>query len=76
MVSLLGGVADARDESLVTLFSLSNSAVLAQFSADCFRGMENAQPEIKARHSGPVTQKSLQLIAAVMIAPLPHWDRL
>lgn len=73
VVSSLNKVADARDESLVTLFSLSNSAVLALFSAECLRGMENAQPEVKVRHSGPVTQKSLLLIAAVMIAPFSHY---
>lgn len=72
VVSLLTEVADARDESLMTLFSLSNSAVLAQFSAECLRGMENAQPDVKAYHSGPVTQKSLHLLAAVMIVPFPQ----
>lgn len=71
VVLSLGEVADARDETLTTLFSLSNSAVLAQFSAECLRGMENAQPEIRVRHSGPVTQKSLLLIAAVTIVPFP-----
>ncbi|RPB16110.1 Mis6-domain-containing protein [Morchella conica CCBAS932] len=64
VISLLNKAADSREESLMTLFSLSHSAVLAQLSAECLRGMENAQPNIKARHSGPVTQKSLALLAS------------
>jgi len=61
---------DAREESLLTLFSLSHSAVLAQFSAECFRILENANdPEMsRTRHAGPVTQKSLQLLATVRTA--------
>jgi hypothetical protein len=66
VISLLNKAADSREESLMTLFSLSHSAVLAQLSAECLRGMENAQPNIKARHSGPVTQKSLALLASVI----------
>jgi len=58
---------DAREESLLTLFSLSHSAVLAQFSAECFRMLENANDSEMSgtRHAGPVTQKSLQLLATV-----------
>lgn len=63
VISLLSNAADSREESLTTLFSLSHSAVLARLSAECLRGMENAQPNIKARHSGPVTQKSLGRLA-------------
>ncbi|KAG0135182.1 Mis6-domain-containing protein [Tuber indicum] len=56
---------DEREESLLTLFSLSHSAVLAQFSAECFRMLENANDSEmrRIRHAGPVTQKSLQLLA-------------
>jgi len=56
---------DAREESLLTLFSLSHSAVLAQFSAECFRMLENVNDSEmnRIRHAGPVTQKSLQLLA-------------
>ncbi|RPB05832.1 Mis6-domain-containing protein [Choiromyces venosus 120613-1] len=57
---------DAREESLLTLFSLSHSAVLAQFSAECFRMLENTNDSemSRTRHAGPVTQKSLQLLAS------------
>ncbi|CUS11905.1 unnamed protein product [Tuber aestivum] len=56
---------DEREESLLTLFSLSHSAVLAQFSAECFRMLENSNDSEmrRTRHAGPVTQKSLQLLA-------------
>ncbi|PWW80391.1 Mis6-domain-containing protein [Tuber magnatum] len=56
---------DEREESLLTLFSLSHSAVLAQFSAECFRMLENTNDSemSRTRHAGPVTQKSLQLLA-------------
>lgn len=61
---------DAREESLLTLFSLSHSAVLAQFSAECFRMLENVNDSEmnRIRHAGPVTQKSLQLLATVRAA--------
>lgn len=61
---------DAREESLLTLFSLSHSAVLAQFSAECFRMLENVNDSEmnRIRHAGPVTQKSLQLLATVRTA--------
>ncbi|KAL7276680.1 hypothetical protein RUND412_000340 [Rhizina undulata] len=56
-------IADAREESLTALFSLSHSAVLAQYATECFRAHEDSEPGIKARHAGPVTQRSLNLLA-------------
>ncbi|KAI9802029.1 MAG: hypothetical protein M1825_003085 [Sarcosagium campestre] len=62
----------ARGLSLPSLFSLSHAVPLAALSIACFREMEddveaedgNGKVRLGARHAGPVTQRSLQQLAA------------
>ncbi|KAI9697992.1 MAG: hypothetical protein M1836_004345 [Candelina mexicana] len=60
--------AESLDHTLPTLFSLSYSSALCALSIACFRDLEEAayagDPEsIVTRHAGPVTQRSLTILA-------------
>ncbi|KAI9718886.1 MAG: hypothetical protein M1812_003770 [Candelaria pacifica] len=60
--------ADGLGHTLPTMFSLSHSTTLCALSIACFRDLEDAayaaDPEsIVTRHAGPVTQRSLTVLA-------------
>ncbi|KAI9789884.1 MAG: hypothetical protein M1835_001351 [Candelina submexicana] len=60
--------AESLDHTLPTMFSLSYSSALCALSIACFRDLEDAayaaDPEsIVTRHAGPVTQRSLTILA-------------
>lgn len=58
---------EALDNSLPTLFSLSQNNVLSALSIACFRDLEDAAEEreegsLSVRHAGPVSQRSLAVL--------------
>lgn len=60
--------ADSLGHTLPTLFSLSYNSALCALSIACFRDLEDAayaaDPDsIETRHAGPVTQRSLSVLA-------------
>ncbi|SLM36890.1 Histone-fold [Lasallia pustulata] len=68
VVPALREYVEALDDSLPTLFSLSQNSVLSALSIACFRDLEDAAEErgeeLRVRHAGPVSQRSLAVLAA------------
>ncbi|MCJ1304140.1 hypothetical protein MMC08_006952 [Hypocenomyce scalaris] len=65
----LRAYAESVDNSLPTLFSLSQNSVLSALSIACFRDLEDAAEEreegsVRVRHAGPVSQRSLAVLQA------------
>jgi centromere protein I len=65
VVGVLKSASEERGDSLGTCFSLTHGTAFSLFSAQCFRIIEDEDPNVTFRHPGPVTLGSLKLHAAV-----------